>query len=125
MYLKRSDSSSEEVTSSDEEIKAAFFSLKGDKSPGFDEINYDTLKQKFNSLLVSLKCILDLSLKSGTFPGKMKIARVTAVFNSGDTSFVTNYRPMSVLPCFSIMFERIMYNKIYKYLPEYNLLYFK
>ena len=35
----------EEVTLSDEEIKTAFFSLKGGKSPGFDEINYDIVKQ--------------------------------------------------------------------------------
>ena len=39
MYLKESDSSFEEVTLSDEEIKTAFFSLKGGESSGFDEIN--------------------------------------------------------------------------------------
>ena len=76
MYLKGSDSSFEEVTLFDEEIKTAFFSLKGGKSPGFDEINYDIVKQNFNSLLVPLKYIFDLCLKSGTFPEKMKIARV-------------------------------------------------
>ena len=41
MYLKESDSSFEEVNLSDEEIKTAFFSLKGGESPGFDERNYD------------------------------------------------------------------------------------
>ena len=45
------------LTLSDEEIKTAFFSLKDGKSPGFDEINYDIVKQNFNSLLVPLKCI--------------------------------------------------------------------
>ena len=45
MYLKGSDSSFEEVTLSDEEIKTAFFSLKGGKSPGLDEINYNIVKQ--------------------------------------------------------------------------------
>ena len=53
----------------------------------------------------------------------MKIARVTPVFKSGDTSLMTNYRPISVFPCFSKMLERIMYNKLYKYLTENNLLY--
>ena len=61
MYLKRSF---EEVTLSDEEIKTAFFFLKAGKNPGFDEINYHIVKQNFNSLLVPLKCIFDLSLKS-------------------------------------------------------------
>ena len=43
-YLKESDCSFEDVTLSDEEIKTAFFSIKGGKSPGFDEINYDIVK---------------------------------------------------------------------------------
>ena len=47
--------------------------MKDDKSPGIDELNYDIVKQKPNSLLVPLKCIFDLSLKSGTFQEKMKI----------------------------------------------------
>ena len=91
MYHKEPDSSFEEVTLSDEEIKTVFFSLKGGKGPGFYEINYDIVKQNFNSLLVLLKYIFDLSLKSSTFPEKMKIARVTPVFKSGDTSLMTNY----------------------------------
>ena len=97
----------------------------GGKSSGFDEVDYDIVKQKFNSLLVPLKCIFDLSLKSGTFPEKMKIARVTPVFKSGGTSLIINYRPISILLCFSKMLERIMYNRLYKYLTEINLLYCK
>ena len=70
MYLKGFDRSFEEVNLTDEEIKTAFFFLKGGKSPRFDEINYDIVKQKFDSLLASLKCIFDLSLKSFFFlPG--------------------------------------------------------
>ena len=113
MYLKESDSYFEEVTLSDEETKTAFFSLKGGKGPGLDEINYDIVKQNVNSLLVPLKCIFDLSLKSDTFPEKIKIARITQVFKSGGTSLMTNFRPISVLPCFAKMLERIMYNRLY------------
>ena len=125
MYLKEFDSSFEEVTLSDEEIKTAFFSLNSGKSPDFDDINHDIVKQNFNSLLVPVKYIFDLSLKSGTFSEKMKILRVTPVFKSGGTSLMTNYQPISVLPCFSKMFERILYNRLYKYLTENNLLYCK
>ena len=55
----------------------------------------------------------------------MKILRVALVFKSGDTSLMTNYQPISVLPCFSKMFERILYNRLSKYLTENNLLYCK
>ena len=91
MYLKAFDSTFEEVTLSDEKIKTAFFSLRSGKSPDFDEVNYDILKKKSNSLLVPLKCIFDFSVKSGIFPEKMKIARATPVFRSGDTSFKTGF----------------------------------
>ena len=87
--LEGPDSSFEEVTLSDEEIKPAFFSLKGGKSLGFDEINYNIVKQNFNFLWVPLKCIVDLSLKSGTLSEKMEIASYT-IFKSGDTSLITN-----------------------------------
>ena len=73
MYLKGSDSSFEEVTLYDEEIKTAFCSLEGGKSPSFDETDQDTVKQNVNPLLVLLKCIFYLSHKSGTFSEKMKI----------------------------------------------------
>ena len=92
MYLKGFDSTFEEVTLSDGKIKRVFFSLKSGKSPGFDEVNYDIVKKKSNSLLVPLKCVFDFSLKSGIFPEKMKIARATPVFRSGETSFKTGFR---------------------------------
>ena len=85
MYLKGFESFNEEVILSDEKLKTAFFSLKIGKSPGFDEVNYDIVKQNSKSLLVPLKCIFDFSLKSGIFPQKMKIARATPFFKSGDT----------------------------------------
>ena len=110
-YLKGSDSSFEEITLSDEEIKTAFVSLKAGKSPGFNDKNYYIIEQNFNSLLVPSKFIFDLSLKSNTFPEKLKIARVTPIFKLDDTSLMTNYRSISVPPCFSKMLERIMYNR--------------
>ena len=86
--------------------------------PGFGEINYDIVNQIFNFLLAPLKFIFDLSLKSGTFPEKMKITQFTPVFISGYTSIMINYRSISLLPCLSKMLERIMYNRLYKYLTD-------
>ena len=36
-----------------------------------------------------------------------------------------NYRKISVLPCFSKILERVMYNRLYKYLLDTNILYKK
>ena len=69
--------------------------------------------------------IFDSSLSLGIFPDSMKIAKVIQVFKAGKKELVSNYRPISVLPCFSKIFEKIMYNRVYKYLTENNLLFQK
>ena len=50
---------------------------------------------------------------------------VTPVFKGGDEKDLGNYRPISVLPCFSKILERIMYNRLYNHLIKNNILYSK
>ena len=58
-------------------------------------------------------------------PEKIKIAQVTPVFKNVDPENITNYRPISVLPCFSKVPDRVIYNRLYKYLCDQKLLYSK
>ena len=53
----------------------------------------------------------------------MKIARITPIYKGGENA--VSYRPISVLPCFSKILERIMYNRLHLHLTENNLLYNK
>ena len=53
----------------------------------------------------------------------MKIAKVTPVFKGGDSADLSNYRPISVLPCFSKILERLMYNRLYKHLSNLRIVY--
>ena len=45
------------------------------------------------------------------------------IFKSGDSSKITNYRPISVLSFFSKVFERVMYNRITDFIDSLNVLY--
>ena len=65
------------------------------------------------------------SLENGVFPDNLKIAKVTPIYKAGDNSDISNYWPISVLPCFSKILERLMYDLLYKYLKENNILYEK
>ena len=78
-----------------------------------------------DEIFVILKHIFNISLAKGDFPGKLKIARVTPIFKKGNNTLVSNYRPISVLPCFSKLLECIVYNRLYKFLVENNILYQK
>ena len=72
-----------------------------------------------------IKYLFAMSLECDAFPDKLKIPRVIPLFKTGDPVNINNYRPISVLPCFSKMLERIMYNRLYKYLTTEKNLYRK
>ena len=48
---------------------------------------------------------------------------MTPIYKAGDNSDISNYRPISVLPCSSKILERLIYNRLYKYLKKNNILY--
>ena len=65
----------------------------------------------------------NFSLIRIVFPKHLKIAKVIPRYKSGDCESIKNYRSVSVLPVFSTVFERIMYNIMFLFLNSFNLLY--
>ena len=107
------------------ELKDAFFSLKLNKSPGYDRISFNGIKTWFGSLQKPLLHIFNQSLQSGNFPDKLKIVMATSLFKKGSNSELRYCRPMSILPFFSKILEKIMYNSLYEHLKENDILYKK
>ena len=107
------------------ELKDAFFSLKINKSSGVDDVNFNIIKKCFGVLCEPLIYLFQLSLEKRVFPDDLKIVKVTPIDKAGDSSDISNYRPILVLPCFSKFLQRLMYNLLYKYLKENNILYEK
>ena len=68
---------------------------------------------------------MQTSLLQGCFPNNMNIAKVTPLFKSEDLDKLYNYRPFSVLPVFSKLPERYIYNRIYSHIINHTLLYEK
>ena len=89
-------------------MKDAFYSLKSNNNPGYDDIYYNAIKKCFNSLCERLKYLFNLSVEKGVFADDLKIARVTPICKSEDCSDVNNYRPISVLLYFSKILECII-----------------
>ena len=76
-----------------------------------------------NSILTPLVHICNLSITTGIVPNHMKIANVVPIFKSGDDALFTNYRPVSVLPIFSKVLERLVYNRLIAFLDKYKVIY--
>ena len=105
------------------ELDAAVKALQKDKSPGYDEISSNIVLTSYPEIREVLRFLFNKSIKTGIFPDQMKVARVIPVFKSGDPSQMTNYRPISILPVFSKLLERIVYNRVYNYITEQKLLF--
>ena len=124
-YVKKCKNKQPEKPLNINELKDAFFSLDINISPGFDDISFTVLKNCFGALHKPLLHVFNLSIIKGICPDDLKIARVTPVFKGGDDKELGNYRPISVLPCFSKILERIMYNRLYNHLVKNKILYSK
>ena len=104
-YLKENEHEMTEYELTHEELDNAFKFLESNKGEGLDEIHVNIVKSVFDLIRDPLHFIFNLSLKQGIFPNELKPARVIPVFKSGDDSLVSNYRPISILPCFSKLLE--------------------
>ena len=69
--------------------------------------------------------IFNLSLQKGCFLEDLKIAQVTPIYKDDDVNEIGNYRPNSLLPCFSAILERKVYNRLFKSLTINEILYKK
>ena len=67
--------------------------------------------------------IFSQSLSTRIFQDKMTIAKASPKHKNGKKTIASNYRPIPVLPCFSKILERIMYNRFYSYLTGNNILF--
>ena len=86
-------------------LASTFASLETKKSSGYDDISSNVVKRVSDEIFVTLKHIFNISLAKRVFPDKLKIAWVTRIFEKGNNTLVTNFRPISVLPCFSKLLE--------------------
>ena len=66
--------------------------------------------------------IVNLSFVTGIFPDLCKIAKVVAILKKDDPLKCNNYRPISLVPIYSKIFEKLIYSRMYSFLEKNNLL---
>jgi hypothetical protein len=78
---------------------------------------------KYTALDLSpvLCLIVNQSLSTGIFPDKLKIAKVIPLYKKDDPCCMNNYRPISLLPCLSKIFEKVVFKQLYNYFQLNNL----
>ena len=97
--------------------------IKPKSSSGHDKISSILLKRISNHISPTLALIINQSLLTGIFPDKLKIAQVMPLYKKDNPHIFDNYRPISLLPVVSKIFEKIVYIQLYDYMVKNQLLY--
>ena len=97
-----------------EEILFLIGKLKNN-SPGYDEIPAKVVKAVATLICEPLAFIFNNCISTGTVPIELKMAKVIPVFKGGNNLDVNNYRPISVLPVFSKILEKAIFNRLYNF----------
>ena len=80
-------------------------------------------QNKYLHMYHQLASVTNQSLFTGIFPVKLKIVKVLPLFKKGNSHIFDNYRPISLLHSISKSIERIVYNQLYDYFIQTNLVY--
>ena len=105
-----------------DEVFKIIIGLKNSKSTGTDSIDTRIIKLIAGKILAPLTHIINLSISTSKFPSIWKVAKVVSLLKKGDSLNPKNYRPVALLPIFSKILERVIFNQMVKYLDTNKLL---
>ena len=106
-----------------QEVTKILKSLDTNTSPGPDSIPPIAVKSATVFIAPTLTYLINASLSIGVFPDELKLAKVTPIYKSGDTTSPNNYRPISMLNILSKIFESIIAVRLQSYLESISFFY--
>ena len=94
------------------DVKRLLDKMNPKKAVGFDRLPPKLLKVASNELAGPITNLINSSINTSTFPKRLKCAEVATLFKSKDVFNKANYRPLSILPAISKIFERTLYDQM-------------
>lgn len=104
------------------EILNIISNLDPNKSPGHDDIGNLLIKRVASCICKPLTMIFNLSISTGTVPNDLKIAKIIPIYKKDSADTYSNYRPISLLPCFAKILERIIFNRSTNFIDKHAIL---
>ncbi len=121
-FLKHNFSSQLKFMDIDKEhVMKIIDNMKSKTSCGFDGISMKIVKSIKNVLVETLTIIINQMLHTGIFLDLLKIAKVTPIFKKDDETIFSNYRPISLLPVISKLFEKVIFSPTYEFFQKDKL----
>ena len=105
-----------------EQVCRIISTLDSSKAIGLDGIGPRIIKLIDHLLSPSIAALINKSILTGRFPDQFKLAKVFPIHKTGSKSDPANYRPISILPTISKIFERHVNKHLMAYLNKYGLI---
>ena len=103
-------------------IKKVIKGLNPSKASGPDEVSPRLLREGAEALSLPLHRLFNSSLTLHIFPDPWKLASVTPIHKKDQKDLTNNYRPISLLSCIGKCFERCVFNIVFEFLVDNNLI---
>lgn len=104
---------------SSEEIQKIIAELVNGKS---SDIPIRVIKRSSKIISPLLEKHFNHLMKSGVFPDELKLGKITPIFKKDNDELLENYRPVSTLPIFGKIFEKIIYERLYNFFMSQNVI---
>ena len=117
MNIQKNNFSFSHVATND--IISTIKQLDTSKATTHKNIPIKIFKQHIDLYTISIKNLFNTMIKDQNFPNNLKRADITPVHKKGETTNMCNYRPVSILPTISKVFEKLLYKQINSYISQY------
>ena len=85
-------------------------------------ISTNLIKHVCNEIAHPIAKAINHSFLTGYFPEELKIAKVSPIHKKGDKNEAGNYRPISILPCFSKIYEKAIYTRLESFFQREHII---
>ena len=104
------------------EVILFFKTINVQKATGFDKLSVRILRLALPYICHVISCIINLSIEEGVFPLQWKIAVVTPLHKGGSSDILSNYRPISVLPVLSKIYEKHILSSLQTHIDLHDII---
>ena len=104
---------------SPDEIMSIISDLDNNKA---SDIPIRIVKKVSHIIALTLSMYYNILMKDGIFPEVLKIGKITPIYKKGNPEDIGNYRPVSTLPIFGKLFEKVIYSRVYSFAQSQGII---
>ena len=104
---------------SPDEIMSIISDLDNNKA---SDIPIRIVKKVSHIIAPTLSMYYNILMKDGIFPEVLKIGKITPIYKKGNPEDIGNYRPVSTLPIFGKLFEKVIYSRVYSFAQSQGII---